>query len=94
MESSLRRASPADRESESETHCTLRVLEYGEDLGGDNSAKNLGYWNINSRYVVSDSICMCRAEDNDFGNVGQAQTFQGPCEQGYAEHGKQTLRDG
>lgn len=32
IESSFLRASPAERESESETHWTLRVLLYGEDL--------------------------------------------------------------
>lgn len=34
---------------------------------------------------------MRRTEDNDFGNIRQAQAFKGPCKQGDAEHGKQTL---
>jgi hypothetical protein len=37
---------------------------------------------------------MGRTEDNHFGNIGQAQAFQSPGKQGYAEHGEQTLNGG
>lgn len=34
---------------------------------------------------------MSGAEDDDFGDIGQAQAFQRPREQGNAEHGQQAL---
>lgn len=45
-----------------------------------------------SRYEFSDSICVRGTEDDDFGDVGQAQAFQCPCKQGHSKHGKQTLK--